>query len=165
MFSFRDFLSIPIWNAGTNRSIELVVICVMALTLFFVPSVTRANELPDSPQPKVQSSRPNKPPKPAVESKYWDKHTKIAFGTTVTLLAFDSAQTCNNLMHGGHEDFLPTQKCGPAVAMMAAQDAALWLASYWAHRHSHHKIEHILQWYGPADNAVAIGYSKKNGAW
>jgi hypothetical protein len=100
-----------------------------------------------------------------VQTRYWDKHTKIALATTATLLTFDAAQTCNNLGHRGHEDFLPTQKCGPAVVMMAAQDGALWLASYWAHRHNHHKIERLLQWYGPADNAVAIAYSKKNGGW
>lgn len=124
------------------------------LSLWFAP-IAFANELPDMPTPKVKIAvSPT-----AKQPRFWDAHAKVAAASTIGLLAWDSANTCNNLAHGGHEDWLHTQSCGVAVAEMTASKIAFWGAAYLFHRHHHDKIARVFEWAGPAWSAAGVAYS------
>ena len=134
-----------------------LVLCLLALAY-----ACQANELPDSPKPKISPSRDVWTEKALHAHSFRDRPATAAAIATVGLLAWDSAQTCNNLARGGHEDWLNTQKCGPAVAQLAANKLAFWGGAWIAHKTGHHKIERVCEWLGPAWSAAGIASSRVN---
>jgi hypothetical protein len=111
--------------------------------------------LPDSPIAK---------PSP-IAHHYWDKWNKVEAITMTGTLAFDMAQTCNSLAHGGHEMNLPSQKCGVIVGMSIGFDAAAVGLSYALHRLGHHKLERIPMVYVGWGNLHGIIYSRQHHGW
>ena len=107
----------------------------------------------------------NPQPKPVAVHRYWDRTNKIEFAAGATLAAADMTQTCRNLAHGGHEDFLPTQNCGQAVAFTVGVYAAAEGVAYILHRTGHHKLEHVPVAYMAAASTRGIVFSKIHGAW
>jgi len=97
--------------------------------------------------------------------RFYDRWGKAEFTTAATLAAWDAAQTCHNVMTGGHEDWLPTQKCAPAVAIIGGQVVAQeWLA-YRLHRRGWHRMERMARLVTIQGNVRGLVYSKKHGAW
>jgi len=135
----------------TRRRKFLFFLTVLLVFLLSVVFLTYGKELPDSPKPQ--------PVRSPVSTRFFDRHAKIAAGATVGLLAWDSAQTCNRIGHGGHEDWIRSQNCGVIVTELALNKVAFWGAAYFAHRARWHKLEYVLEWCGPAGSATAIGYS------
>jgi hypothetical protein len=140
----------------------LLLLCAIPLMGNELPS----RPLPDAPPPKIQPSEGlyyvQSSPKPVTTGRFLDRPAKAAAIATIGLLAWDSAQTCNNLARGGHEDWLNTQKCGPAVAQLAANKLAFWGGAWIAHKTGHHKIERVCEWLGPAWSAAGIASSRVN---
>lgn len=120
--------------------------------LLFLCVPCSAQQLPDMPAPK---------PAAAVHQ-FWDRPAKIAAGSTVALLAADSATTCNALANGRHEDWGP-QSCRDVVLFMSAYRVGFWAGAYLAHRRHWHKLERLFEWAGPAVNAAGLAYSRTNG--
>jgi hypothetical protein len=112
-------------------------------------------------QPRIETPRP----KPVAIHRYWDRANKIEFTAGMTLAAADMTQTCHNLAHGGHEEFLPTQNCGQAVAYTVGAYAAAEGVAYILHRTGHHKLERVPVGYMAAASARGIAFSKIHGAW
>jgi hypothetical protein len=113
------------------------------------------------PQPRIESPQP----KPVAIHRYWDRANKIEFAAGASLAAADMTQTCRNLARGGHEEFLPTQNCGQAIAFTVGSYAAAEGVAYILHRTGHHKLERVPVAYMAAASARGIVFSKIHGAW
>ena len=127
-----------------------------AMLLFASPCFA----LPDMPAPKPVE------PKPVTHyHAFYDKQAKITLGIELGLNAADTAQTCNNLAHGGHEDNLPIKTCAGMVGIQLGIMASGEALSWFLHRTGHHKLERIPRWYVIYGNTYGLAYSKSHGAW
>jgi hypothetical protein len=90
---------------------------------------------------------------------FYDKVAKIELGATVALTAADLAMTCDNLAHGGHEDWLPTQKCGTVIGIEIGGLALQEVLAYELHKRHHYKLERLVRLYLVQDRSRAIAYS------
>jgi len=104
-------------------------------------------------------------PQPRIEHRFYDRPAKIELAAAVTLSAFDSAQSCYNVTHKGHEDFLPTQSCAGITAMLTAEVAGQEVLAYLFHRAHHHKLERMTRFISISANLDGIIYSKRKGAF
>ncbi len=94
---------------------------------------------------------------------FLDTWGKVANGANLSLATLDAVGTCRTLASGGHEDWLPTQHCGPATLMILGGVAADISLSYVFHRTGHHKLERIMEVVGSADSVAGITTTLANG--
>jgi hypothetical protein len=100
-----------------------------------------------------------------LEHRFYDRPAKIELAAAVTLSAFDSAQSCYNVTHKGHENFLPTQSCAGITTMLTAEVAGQEVLAYMFHRTHHHKLERMVRFISISANLDGIIYSKRKGAF
>jgi len=96
---------------------------------------------------------------------FWDRINKSETVAMFGLEAFDMAQTCNNLAHGGREHFNSFQSCPKEVAYTLGIRVGAILAAYALHETRHHKLERMPMLYMTGTSVNGIAYSKEHGAW
>jgi hypothetical protein len=134
------------------------MLCKLLAVLLLTPSCLLA--LPDAPLPK-----PVEPKPPIRYHQFYDRPARVTLAAELTLNAFDTAQTCNNLAHGGHEDALPIKSCAGMVGIQLGIMAAGEGLAYFLHRTHHYKLERIPRYYVIGANARGLIYSKAHGAF
>lgn len=140
----------------------------IVLALIFFPTLSSAqsenrerdetasgNALPDKPETVSGNTH--------AHHRFFDTFGKIANDANLSLTTLDAVGTCRTLASGGHEDWLPTQHCGPATLMILGGFAADISLSYVFHRTGHHKLERIMEIVGSADSTAGIAYTVANG--
>jgi hypothetical protein len=119
--------------------------------------VCRANELPDSPAPKLEIV--NRTPRPDTTPRFWDRTNKVEFGAMVGLAAWDMGQTCDFLAHGERELYL-TQSCPKNIAITAGIDAGATLTAWLLHKTGHHKLERLPMLYFAGNSLYGVIVTK-----
>lgn len=95
---------------------------------------------------------------------FYDRFAKIELSASVTVAAFDIAQSCHNLATGGHEDWVPG-RCHGVTLVDLVFVAVEEVAVYGLHRHGHHKLERLARLVSVEEQTRGIIYSKQHGAW
>jgi len=121
-----------------------------------IESANAENLLPDKPEP-IETEPTH------VVHRFLDTKGKIAIGTNLALKTLDAVGTCRTLAAGGHEDWLPTQHCAPASALIFGEFAFDVSLAYIFHRTGHHKLERIAEVLCPADSVAGIVYTESHG--
>ena len=116
-----------------------------SLVILLLTGTLVAAEIPDAPQPQ--------------HTRLWSRQNIVAFSLNAGLRVADSAVTCQNLSHGGHEFSLPMQSCGGVTAWNLSMVPAQIGAVYLLQRTGHHKLARITAWGFPAADVPSLAYS------
>ena len=103
--------------------------------------------------------------KPVAVHAMYDRTAKVELAAEVSLMTFDTVQTCHFLAHGGHEDNLPTQRCAGMIGLQLSFAAGAEGLTWVLHKTGHHKLERIPRIYLMYGNASGIAYSKLHRGW
>lgn len=95
---------------------------------------------------------------------FYDRFAKVEITASLSVAAFDIAQSCHNLATGGREYWLPG-RCHGVTLVDLGFVALEEVAAYALHRHGHHKLERILRLVSVEEQTRGIIYSKQHGAW
>jgi hypothetical protein len=118
------------------------------------PQADGSRPVEKSSAAKREASDDRETPPPA--HAFLDLQGKILNSANVGVATLDAVGTCRTLAAGGHEDWLPTQHCAPASAMIGLGLAFDISLSYIFHRTGHHKLERIMEFVAPVDSIAGV---------
>lgn len=125
-------------------------LCVLAFVLLcqYGDAENLPDAIPDAPSAVVQERAPST----------WHQ-LRIPLAAMWATNAADIGLTCSILANGGHEDFLPTQSCGGAAAILVGERAAATGLAWALARKGHPKLAKGLLWAVTGSTGYAIGYT------
>lgn len=123
------------------------LLCIVAFVLLC--QWCDAENLPDAPSATAKAQ-----PSPST----WHE-LRLPLTTMWATNAADIGITCSVLANGGHEDFLPTQSCGGAAAILVGERVAITGMAWILARKGHPNLAKGLLWATTGSNGYAIGYT------
>lgn len=139
-----------IWTTFDTLQWLAVILCIVAFVLLchYCDAENLPDAIPDAPSAVAQPRPPST----------WHQ-LRLPLTAMWTTNAADIGLTCTMLANGGHEDFLPTQSCGGAAAILTGQRAAATGLAWILTSKGHPKLAKALLWAATGSSGYAIGYT------
>lgn len=137
------------WTTFDSLQWLAVVLCILAFVLLC--HYCDAETLPDAPSAVAQERAPST----------WHQ-LRLPLAVMWASNAADMGLTCSVLANGGHEDFLPTQSCAGAAAILVGERAAASGLAWVLVRKGHPRVAKGLLWAATGSTGYAIAYTARH---